>query len=236
MAKRPAPSAKPLSFRGTPRRLSLSNPELAGHECGEIVLPEELAAHGESSVIALPVRNSRLNGPSLKLRLDHATPAGKYQAQLRLSGKSVPVTLEIAPAPRLSVFPESANFAGKAGGESELDMTVVNKGNVAIELPERSIVGLFDDEGLEAAFAETYRQDTDDPVQLAGHWLRKLRDGYGGLLKLRIGSGSGSLPPDAERTIVVSAHLPENLKRGHSYHGIWEIGPVNYRVAVAVQR
>ncbi|HEY4263986.1 MAG TPA: hypothetical protein VGM72_01605 [Micropepsaceae bacterium] len=236
MAKRSAAHAHPLSFRGTPRSLSLSNPALAGHECGELVLPEELAAHSESAVIKLPVHSRRSDGPSLKLRLDRGAPAGKYQAQLRLAGKSVPVTLDIAPAPRLSVFPLSADFTGKAGSDCELEMTLVNKGNVAIELPERSIAGIFDDEGLEAAFAETYRQDTDDPVQLVGHWLRKLRDGYGGLLKLRIGSGSVSLPPDTERTITVSAHLPESLKRGHSYHGIWEIGPVHYRVTVAISK
>jgi hypothetical protein len=236
MAKRPSSDTHPLSFRGTPHRLSLSNPALAGHECGELVLPEELAAHSGSTVIPLPVRESRLDGPSIKLRLDRTAPAGKYQAELRLSGKTVPVTLEIAPAPRLSVFPLSADFVGKAGSEPVLEISLANEGNVAIDLPERSIVGIFDDEGLEAAFAETYRQDTDDPVQLVGHWLRKLRDGYGGLLKLRIDSGSFSLPPGAERTIKVSAQLPESLKRGHSYHGIWEIGPVHYRVTVAVQR
>lgn len=236
MAKRPAVGAHPLSFRGLPHRLSLSSPALAGHECGEIVLPDELAAHSKSAVIPLPVRRSRSRGPSLSLILDRTTPAGRYEAHLRLSGKSVPVMLEIAPAPRLSVFPLSADFASRPGGDSVVDIVLVNNGNVLIELPERSVTGIFDDEGLETAFAETYRQDTDDPVQLFGHWLRKLRDGYGGLLKLRIASGGGSLPPGAERTITLSAHLPESLKQGHSYHGIWELGPVHYRITVAVQR
>jgi hypothetical protein len=236
MAKHPATGEKTLRFRGSPHRLSLSNAVLGEHESGEIVLPEELAAHSHSPTIPLPVRKSRAAGPSLRLSLDRTAPAGRYQAELRLSGKSVPVTLEIAPTPRLSVFPLSADFSGAPGSNAEVEIVLANTGNVAIDLPERSVTGIFDDEGLEVAFADTYRQDTDDPGQLFGHWLRKLREGYGGLLKLRIASGAGSLESGAERTIVLSAHLPENLKRGHSYHGIWELGPVNYRVTVAVHR
>jgi hypothetical protein len=213
MAKRPSANTHPLSFRGTPHRLSLSNPALAGHECGELVLPEELAAHSGSPVIPLPVRESRLDGPSIKLRLDRTAPAGKYQAELRLSGKTVPVTLEIAPAPRLSVFPLSADFVGKAGSEPVLEISLANEGNVAIDLPERSIVGIFDDEGLEAAFAETYRQDTDDPVQLVGHWLRKLRDGYGGRLRKLLATAGGGADDQGKRTASGESQARSFLSR-----------------------
>jgi hypothetical protein len=236
MAKRSAKGESPLLFRGLPHRLSLSNAALAGHECGEILLPDTLAVHSRCAAHSLPVRHGCAKDPSVRLRLDRTAPPGRYQAQLRLSGKSVPVELDIAPAPRLHAFPPSAEFVGKPGYDAVAEVTLTNKGNVAIELPERFVTGIFDDDGLETAFAETYRQDTDDPVELFGAWLRSLRSGYGGMLKLRIASGAGTLPPGAERTIALSAHLPECLKPGHFYHGIWKLRPMRYRFKVAAQR
>ncbi|HEY5724156.1 MAG TPA: hypothetical protein VIT45_17740 [Allosphingosinicella sp.] len=235
MAKRPAAAAPPMRFRGVPQWLSLSNSALAGHECGEIVLPDALTAHC-GATLSLPVRNSCADGASLRLRLAPTAPAGRHLAELRLSGKSFPVELDIAPRPSLRAFPSSAHFAGKPGDNPAIEMSLANRGNVAIELPARAATGIFDDIGLETAFAETYREKSDDPAHLLGSWLRALRGGYGGLLKLRIGAGAGNLEPGEERSFEISAHLPECLKPGHSYHGVWKLGPLHYRITVAVQR
>ncbi|MEA3037594.1 MAG: hypothetical protein QOE79_107 [Sphingomonadales bacterium] len=225
MAKQSAAPA-PI-FRGSPRRLSSSHPALAGR-VGEIVLPDELAA--EASGPAISLRGSRA---AARLSLPSTSPPGRYAAQLRVGDETVPVELDIAPTPRLKVFPTSAHFAAGADSEASVDINVANVGNVAIDLPPRFVVGMFDDDGLEMAFVEAYREETDDPARLFGSFLRGLRSGYGGLLKLRIGKGAGSLAPGEERSLTLSAHLPETLKPGHSYHGIWKLGPVHYRITVA---
>jgi hypothetical protein len=225
-----------MRFQGLPHRLSLSDAALAGHERGEILLPPALAAHSAVATLSLPVRHRRGCGASVRLRLDPTAPAGRHRAELRLAEASFPVELDIAPAPRLRIFPPSADFAGRPGEEAAIEVALANIGNVPIELPARFATGIFDDDGLELAFAETYREDTDDPAQLLGCWLRALRCGYGGLLKLRIGAGAGILAPCTERTVTLRARLPERLKPGHSYHGIWKIGPVHYRLTVAVQK
>ncbi|HET9640762.1 MAG TPA: hypothetical protein VFP12_16325 [Allosphingosinicella sp.] len=235
MAKRSTVATPPLRFRGAPQWLSLSSPALAGHECGDLILPEALAAHCGAN-LSLPVRNSCAEGAYLRLRLAPTAPVGRHQAELRLSGKSVPVEIDIAARPSLRAFPPSAHFVGSPGEDPSVEIDLANRGNVAIDLPERSAVGIFDDIGLETAFAETYRSESDDPVQLLGSWLRSLRGGYGGLLKLRIDSGAGPLAPGEERSFRLSAHFPEGLKRGHSYHGVWKLGPLHHRITLAVQR
>jgi hypothetical protein len=235
MAKRSAAATPPLRFRGAPQWLSLSSRSLEGHECGDLVLPDALAAHCGANP-SLPVRNSCVDGASLRLRLAPTAPPGRHRAELRLSGKSVPVEIDIAARPSLRAFPPTAHFDGIPGEDSTIEMDLANRGNVAVELPERSVVGIFDDIGLETAFAETYRLDSDDPVQLLGSWLRSLRGGYGGLLKLRVDSGAGPLEPGEERSFRLSAHFPESLKRGHSYHGVWKLGPLHHRITLTVQR
>jgi hypothetical protein len=227
MAKQSAAPA-PI-FRGSPRRLSSSHPALAGG-VGEIVLPDELAAEAAGPAIPISLRGSRA---AARLSLPSTSPPGRYAAQLRVGDETVPVELDIAPTPRLKVFPTSAHFAAGADGEASVDINVANVGNVAMDLPPRFVVGMFDDDGLEMAFVEAYREVTDDPAKLFGAFLRGLRFGYGGLLKLRIAKGAGSLAPGEERSVTLSAQLPETLKSGHSYHGIWKLGPVHYRITVA---
>jgi hypothetical protein len=226
----------PLRFRGTPRRLSLSSPALAGHEAGEIVLPEALGARCGGARQVLAVRQRRCQDPEMRLRLAETTPAGRYEAKLYLDGKAVPVQLDIEPVPSLDTFPSRAEFAAKAGKNAAAEITLTNTGNVAVELPEAMVAGLFDDDGLENAFVETYRCDSDDPVVLAGTWLRALRGNHAGLLKIRVAAGAGMLAPGEERTIGLAAQLPETLKPGHSYHGVWKQRPIRLRLHISVQR
>jgi len=224
-----------LRLRGLPRSLSMSHPVLAGHDRVELKLPDALAAHAGAATVSLPVREKRGKVAAVRLRLNRRAPPGCYTAKLAIGDETRDISLDIAPAPRLAIFPPSAHFDAAAGKEAVLDITFTNTGNVAIDLPERAVVGLFDDDGLEMAFVETYRQQTDSPTELLGTWLRSLRNGYGGLLKLRV-TGGGALLPGDERIIRAAAHVPEGLSAGHSYHGVWELGPVNYRIAVTAQR
>jgi hypothetical protein len=225
--------SEPLRVLGAPRRLTLVSQLPGEAEEAELALPDALSEFAGGRVVALPVRR-RPDGGRLRLRLPRSTPPGSYAAELRIAGQTYPVSIEVAPQPRLRIFPPSAEFAAAPRGTAETTLTVVNEGNVAIEVPERVAIGLFDDEGLETAFADTYRQDTDDPLKLLGHWFGKLREGYGGLLHIHVVSGAGPKPPGSESTVVLKATLREGQRPGHSYHGVWSLGPVNYRINVAV--
>lgn len=236
MARRSAAPAPALRFRGLPQRLSASGAALAGHASGEIVLPDALAPYSPSPTVALPVRERRPEGASLRLRLDRTAPAGRYQAELRLGGTPVPVELEIAPAPLLRAFPARVDFAGAPGAEAEAEIGFTNIGNVAIDLAERFEVELFDGEALDDAFAELYRQGGAGPLHLISAVLERIGDGYGGWMAVRIAEGAGPLAPGAERAVRLVARLPEGLRPGRSYGGVWKVDPFRYQINVAVQQ
>jgi hypothetical protein len=166
--------------------------------------------------------------------LKRTAPPGRYAAKLAVGDALLDVDLDIAPAPQLSFFPPKAWFSAAPGQEAALDVTITNIGNVAVDLPEQSVVGLFDDDGIEAAFVEAYRQLTDQPAEVFGTWFRSLRHGCG-LLKLHL-KGGDTLLPGQERTVRITARLPEELRPGQSCHGIWRLGPVPYGIGVTAQR
>jgi hypothetical protein len=225
-----------LRLVGSPRRLTLTSALLAAADEGELVLPETLAAFAESRTVAVPVRRRRDGSVKLKLRLPPTTPPGTYTAELHAAGEVHPVSIEVAPAPRLRIDPPSTDFVAEANGTAEARVTLTNDGNVAIEVPERVAIGLYDDEGLETAFADTYRLDTDDPMKLLGNWIRKLREGYGGLLSMQVVTGAGRSEPGDVRALVLRLAFRNGVKAGHSYHGTWELGPVIHRINVTVRR
>jgi hypothetical protein len=226
----------PLRLFGPPNRLSFTGPELGESDSCAVILPDSLQRYAEARAVPLAVRTGRTGAKGLRMRLARTTPPGRYAAELQVSGKSYPLTLDVASAPRLRIFPLSADFEGKSGETAEAEVNFANDGNVEITVPETVAVGIYDDHGIEAAFADTYRQDSDNAEVLVGHWLRKLREGYGGLLKLQIVEGAGALEPGQQRVIKIATRLPKKLKPRHSYHGIWEFGPVFYRIGVTVQQ
>jgi len=231
-AARPAP----LHLAGPPHRLLCSEPELSDTRSGALVLPDDLHRYAEGRAIPVEVRSGRHGARRMRMRLARTTPPGRYAAELQIEGKNYPVTLDVASAPRLRIFPSSADFEGRPGGDAEAEITLVNEGNVTIEVPETAKVGIYDDDGVEFAFADTYRQDSDDANLLVGHWLRKLREGYGGLLKLHMTEGAGPLGPEQRRVVRISTRIPSKLRPRHSYHGVWKLGPAFYRVGVTVEQ
>lgn len=236
MATRAAPDAESLRLVGRPRKLVLSSPALADSDRYELELPKELKPYAADDKIELRVRKRRFGFDHVRLRLAQAAPPGHYTATLRAGDKAIPISVDIAPSRRLHLFPTSAEFEGAPKASVEIALTVTNGGNVSIDIPERAVAGIYDDDGLETAFADTYRQETNDPLQLLGHWVTKLREGHGGLLKLHIAEGAGALEPGTRRTLTIKTNLPEILKPGHSYHGIWQLDPAQFRVNVKVTR
>ena len=97
-----------------------------------------------------------------------------------------------------------------------------------------AIVGIYDDNEIELAFAQTYRLETGDANQLVGHLLQKMREGHGGLLKIKV-DGAGALDGGASRVLTLRAQLGSKLKPGHSYHGFWRLYPLRVKVRVTVR-
>ena len=221
-------------FLGPPGHLHLVAPELQSQVPGQRV---QGVHWGQSTPVGVPAPRLRGGGrdPSrLRLRLDPATPAGEYVAVLDLAdGQQREVNVQVQAHARLRTVPGTLRFVGEPGAEVSAQLMLENLGNVDIPLGEALVTGVFDDLGIEAALASTYRLESDDLNQIVGHIFSRLRDAHGGLLKLRVEGGAQALAPGERRLLVLFTTLGPKLKAGHRYHGV--LGIAEHNVALRIE-
>jgi len=232
---RTASTAQQLRLQGPPRRLRVTGAAVPKGGTGTLVLTAS-AKSGQAVSVPAHVVQRREEASQLRARLPRDTPPGTYAARLEIEGAMHPVEITVEPQERLSARPAQSDFDGEPGGTAEITLTLFNRGNVAINIPETIVIGIYDNDGLEEAFASTYRQETDDALKLIGHWVAKLREGYGGLLKCSVVAGAGALAPGEQHALTIKTTLPSKLKPGHSYHGALEIGPLTHSIGVNVHK
>ncbi len=226
-----------VHFAGPPQRLQLlSAPDV---DFAAIAFEPGSALAGAAQIERTPPRirrRRRASGrPPLRIRISHATPPGDYEAVLRSGEVRYAARITVEAAPRLHMTPAGLRFEGAAGDAALARVLLANTGNVAIDVPKSISVGIYDDDGVEQAFAQTYRLETDDPTVLVGHLLHKLREGHGGLMKIHI-DGAGPLEAGGHRELTLRAELAAKLRPGHSYHGVLSLDPLQAAVAVIVRR
>jgi hypothetical protein len=229
-------AATPLIFRGSPRRLKLLS---ALPEDNVLAFePDQLLSNyvGTSSRSFKQKQTREGEVRDLRVRLAANTPPGLYKAVAKIKGKSVPIEIHVEERTRISVTPTLLAIAGNPGDKVNITTLFINRGNTTIEIPRTDAIGIYDDKGIETAFASTYRQDNDDVINLLGHFVGKLREGHGGLLKLRITNGYGALSPEERTAVEIEAQVPSKLKPGHHYHGVWRIASINYAIKLAVKK
>lgn len=230
MAKAARTAAGEIEFIGPPRRLVAVGalPDIAAADLG---LEGPLAEFIPSTRPALRLR-ARRGSRRLKLRLRPETPPGDYACVLRTGKESWPAKARVQPFLSARLAPAELSFRGSPGATAIFLTTLVNEGNVPVELPRFVPVGLFDDDGVETAFATTYRENGETIDAFLSTFTKKLREAHGGLMKLSLVRGAGSHPPGARVALEVAADLPAALLNGHRYHGIWSTDFANIAVSV----
>ncbi len=156
----------------------------------------------------------------LRLRLRPETPPGEYTASVSHGELQQQILVTVHARVLATVQPHVLLWSGLPGTRARVEIVLTNAGNVPLEVPESCVTGIFDDKGIEAAFASTYRQETDDLNQLAGHLLSKLRESHGGLFKVHIAGGARNLAPGELCNLTLQTTLASKLLPGHSYHGL----------------
>jgi hypothetical protein len=64
--------------------------------------------------------------------------------------------------------------------------------------------------------------------------LDALAEGYGGLARLKVEAGYGTLRPGEVREVRVSLRIPREAQVGSDYWGTWSFHNVNYYVGIDV--
>jgi hypothetical protein len=219
--------AEPPSFLGPPGRLRWAAAD--GAPTG-VELPETLAPYVDPR---RPVLRSARDPSHVRLRLAPTTPPGSYRIALTCAdGAQREASIAVEPRSRLRVVPGTLRLAGAPGKPASAQLLVENRGNQPIEIGDTLVCGLFDNGGIEAALAAMYRLETDDLHQIVGTGFARLRAAHGGLLKLRVNDGAGTLAPGQKRLLQLDTTLGRKLAPRHGYHGTVELG--SHRIAVQV--
>lgn len=207
-----------IEFVGPPRGLIAVGDigELAGadwHLDGDIAT--YLAQRGQA------LRPRRRAGGGLRLRLLPHTPPGDYAARLCVGDTFVETVVRVLPAVQVTISPAELAFIGAPGSTAVALMTLINAGNVPVDLPKTAPVGIFDDDGVETAFAATYGKPIETFDSFVQIFHGKLREAHGGVMKLSVTRGAGVHLPGATAVVEMALELPGNLRPGHRYHGVF---------------
>ena len=221
-------------FSGPPRKLLLLEPHFDLEDSVTLEFDDPLSAQSTRHKVRIKKDHSG-KIKHLKIKLDRSTPPGNYRSRLKSSAPDIPVEIEVQASIALSMSPAQLILEGSSGTKVTSSVIFTNKGNVSLDIPRNHHLGIYDDDGVESAFASTYRMDEDEPLKLLGNFIHKLRDGYGGLLKLRIIKGYGALPAGASRKVSIEIALQTKLLPRHNYHGVWSLFNSNFAVAILLK-
>ena len=223
-----------IRFRGAPPGL-------------EAFGPGSLAAEGEGGggvTLKLPGRASHLaeleavevdaGASHLRLSLPPATPPGSYEGTARVGERDYRIVVEVEPAPALRFAPGVLVVDAAAGGDAEAHVSVLNAGNVPLELGRAYAFGLFADDGIEEAFGAAFRAPEPKGERRFDVFVEELTDKHGGLARVRVVEGAGTLEPGQVGVLRLAFTFPKELEAGRTYAGTWPLHGSGYTVRVRV--
>src|SRR5579863_202817 len=95
----------------------------------------------------------------LRIVLPKSTPPGTYKGRVKFGDSQYPILAEVEPYPHLRLSPSRLSLEAAAGSEIEVELTLVNGGNVTCEVGKAYAFGLFDKDGLNRGTAAAFQDD-----------------------------------------------------------------------------
>jgi hypothetical protein len=170
----------------------------------------------------------------VKLRFPRYAPPGTYTGRMVLGDRTHDIVAALVPTPYLNIAPSSLRLRGAATGEAFASLTIANTGNAEFTIRPAYLFGVFKQGGLEEALGKSYM---DCEVE-GGRWFDRLGDHlceeHGGLVRVQVVQGEGSLAPGELRTLQLRFRFPEKLLLDKVYDGKLEFGSFVCQVIVEV--
>jgi hypothetical protein len=231
-----AADATTVRFKGSPERLTGLVPAPAAAPLDLEVRLVDLPAAFQS---ALPAYAQPLTaepgGPALlRLALPSSTPPGTYTGTIRVGEIERSLAVEVEPLIRVRFNPVSLVLHGASGANVSAPFTLYNVGNSGFEVRRVYAFGVFDVDGLDDAFGHTFRTELRPGERRIDVFAEKLAEGHGGLVRVRIEKGSGTVPAGAVRELSAVFRLPERMWPGRSYAGTLPLNYARYGVRIDV--
>jgi hypothetical protein len=211
---------------------------LAGHlvwpGAGPQLVTVQLAvdAGGPTPVVGhiLPVGAKGLC--SLEITLPTWTPPGSYQGTVRVGDEERRIVVDVEPRPRLQVEPRLLSVRGRPKDRVQAEVTISNTGNVVSEVRGAYLFALYDPSALERATARAFLSGETTSQGFNDQIVTGLREGFAGMVRLKVDAGAGPLEPGDSRSLQATLHLPDGLRAGQTYEGTWRIDSLGYNVEV----
>ena len=176
----------------------------------------------------------------LRLSLPGTVPAGRYGGKIWLGERAVALSVEIEANPTLRTVPESMQTEARAGGEVTVAFALLNTGNVPYEVRSSYVFGMVDAKALDRALSRTTGAELPagaTPTSASGRADRlvdELAEGRGGPVRIEVREGAGPLQPSEVREVRATLKLPERLRPGRTYSGVWALDEAAFSVRVTI--
>lgn len=232
-AKAGGRETRTIEFIGPPGRL------VAVGDVPKVQGPPRISGKLEAFLVpgreALRVRSAGRRGAArIGLRLDPRTPPGDYEGEMAAGEEAYRILAHVLPDMRVAVLAGELAFSGSVGETAIASLAIANDGNMEIELPRAIAIGLFDDDGLEAAFAASYAKPVTGIDAFVEVFHGKLREAHSGLQKLSITRGVGKHGPGTSFAAEFALELRAPMRPGRRYHGVASTDFGEFSISVSV--
>lgn len=203
---------------------------------GEGVVPVTMKLAGGAGIFRAHVRPFGHGTSEIRLRLPRETPPGTYNGEGPFGGEQRGIVVEVEPDVRVRVHPKRTALSVEAGSRAPFEITIVNTGNVPIELPTNAVFDLDDAEGQDRALGRALRATLPDGERRVDRFFEEIRATHGGEARVTIQSGAGPLAPGETRELSCVLDVPATVQAGQSYLGAWPLGNGGHVLLVEVTK
>ena len=229
-----AHGSEPLRLRGTPLSLSIAMP---GPAAGPPRLALDLAKAGAVAkggpLSARAVHADAGGGVALlRVEVSRSTPPGTYHGTIEIGDDERPVVVEVEADPFLRMFPERLLLEGPPGGRLDVELTLANLGNVAVDVAAVHAFGVFELGGVERAIRRGFAEEPPEGQRRIDTMVDRVAESHGGLVRVKMTEGAGTLEPVETHRLRAVFVLPDRLRPGSVYSGTWPLDYLRHYVRI----
>jgi hypothetical protein len=203
---------------------------------GSSMLPISLKLGDQLTVFNAAIRPFGQATSQIRLRLPPETPPGSYSGAGTIDGKPVGFAVVVEPVVRVRIHPKRTSLSVAAGSRTEFVITVMNAGNVPLDVPKSNPLDLDDAEGQDRSLGRALRATLKQGESRVERFFEEMRLKHGGEAQVTILQGAGGLAAGASADLTCLLEIPAAVQAGASYLGAWQLGNAAHVLALDVTK
>lgn len=230
------PTDQPLLISGGPSSLrvavtvrAVSDPARA---MPRAVLTELAGAGGREAL----VRSIGMTRGQLRLRLDSATPPGRYEGGIELNGVARPVVIDVVATADIAIRPLPVLIDRGGGKAQTIAFAAENRGNVTLMIDVTGDYSLGEEIAIFPERAVREREDALERLAdlfartIGTRAQRAMREV--GAVTLSMPGGAVPIAPGEAATITIAVTMPDGLSPGRRYRAFVPIYTADLELVV----